>query len=353
MKFGPIFLVKQVKIKEKKSMRFSIGISSRYGLDETLDTVEMLDKSGVHAILFEDEATYLNVYALLAIAARATEKVLIGTGVTNPLTRHPVITASSIATVDQLSSGRALLGLGAGGTASMVALGVDVERPVSRLKDALFILRKLLNGEKLTLSEGPYRMHDISLGVLPRHQVPVYIAGRGPRILEMGGLLADGVIAGAGLFSPAAMEYAFKQVYSGAELGNRDPTDIDVIAWAYTSVAEDREKAIEAVARLTYLTLRSAPLEVWKGTGLDLSYAEKVKTEPMQDISQVPPSVPASILNQFALVGTPLECKKQIEEMIEAGVSHLGLLVFPVKGLGLKKTAKLLVNSVLKNFINR
>ena len=333
-------------------MIFTVGILNRFPIDEALDTVELLDRSGIHSVLFEDEANYYDVYSLLALAAKQTNNILIGTGVTNPLTRHPVITASAIATIDQISSGRALLGLGSGMTATMMALGIDTRHPVGILKIVTPILQKLLNGETVTITEGPYPMRDVSLGISPKQKIPIYIAGRGPRILETGGLLADGVIAGAGLFTPQAMEYARKNIQRGAEMAGRNHKKIDIVAWAYTSVAEDGKKAISAIARLTYLTVRSAPLEVWRLTGLDISFAEKIKREPIPEADQMASLIPSSVLNQFGMAGTPASCRKRIREMAEAGTDHIGLLLVPVTELGLKRTAEMLVNSVLKEFMD-
>ena len=332
-------------------MIFSVGMSSRFPIDEVLDTVELLDMGGIYSVLIEDEANYSNVYVLLALAAKRTKHIKIGTGVTNPLTRHPVITASAIATIDQISSGRALLGIGAGGTATMVALGVDTSRPVGKLKIVVPILQKLLGGERVTSSEGPFPIRDVALGILPIRKIPIYIAGRGPRILEAGGLLADGVIAGAGLFTPQAMAYARENILRGTNMVGRNIKEVDIVAWAYTSVSENADQAIEPIARFAYLTARSAPISVWQPTGLDISFVEKVKKEaiPQGDFAHL---VPQLALNQFGLAGTPSYCRKRLREMAEAGIEHVGLLVFPVPELGLKGTVELVLSSVIKEFIN-
>ena len=156
-------------------MIFTIGILNRFSIEETLDAVELLDRSGVHSILVEDEANYYDVYSLLALIARRTKNILIGTGVTNPLTRHPVITAAAISTIDQISSGRAILGLGAGMTSTMTALGVDVRHPIGTLKATVPILQKLLNGETVTTSEGLYPIKNVSLGISPHGRIPLYL----------------------------------------------------------------------------------------------------------------------------------------------------------------------------------
>ena len=331
-------------------MIFTIGILNRFSIEETLDAVELLDRSGIHSILVEDEANYYDVYSLLALIARRTKNILIGTGVTNPLTRHPVITAAAISTIDQISSGRAILGLGAGMTSTMTALGVDVRRPVGTLKATVPILQKLLNGEAVTTSEGLYPIKNVSLGISPNGRIPLYIGGRGPRILETGGYFADAVIPGAGLFTPRAIEYARENIRRGAEMAGRDYKKIDIVAWSYTSISNDIGKAVSAISWFSYLTARSAPLEVWRPTGMDIPFVEKVKREPIPPAEQMPGLIPGNVLDQFGIAGNPATFRKRILEMKEAGIDHIGLYLFPVKELGLKGTVEMLLNSVLKEF---
>ena len=332
-------------------MNFTIGILNRFPVDEMLATVEILDRSGIHSVLFEDEAGYYDVYSLLTLAAKHTKNILLGTGVTNPLTRHPAITAAAIASIDQVSAGRAILGLGAGMTSTMTSLGLDVPYPIKTMKATISILQKLLNGEAVTASAGPYSIKDVRLGISPVRKIPLYIAGRGPRILETGGYFADAVIPGAGLFTPQAIEYARANIKRGAEMAGRDARKLGIIAWSYTSISEDGKSAVNAIAKLTYLTLRSAPLEVWRPTGMDMMFAEMVKSEPIPPDKQMPALIPGSVLNQFGIAGTPATFRKRIQEMREAGIDHVGLLCIPVPEMGLKGTADMLVNSVLREFI--
>jgi len=137
----------------------------------------------------------------------------------------------------------------------------------------------------------------------------------------------------------------------GAEIAERDIEKIDIIAWAYTSISEDGEKAVRAIARLTYLTVRSAPLQVWRPTGMDIPFVEKIKGEPIPPAEQMPALIPGKVIDQFGIAGTPASFRKRIREIQEAGIDHIGLLLIPVTEIGLKRSAEIMVNLILKEFM--
>ena len=179
--------------------------------------------------------------------AAGTQRSRIGPSVTNPYTRHPALTAAAIATVDELSGGRAVLALGAGG--GLEQFGIDRVNPVGALREAIQIIRGLTAGEKVDFAGRHFTVNGAQLGFDWRRQIPVYIAARGPRILELAGEVADGVIIG-GFAQPAGLKYALDRVVAGLDRAGRGWADIDVVAWLYTCVSDDREAARRAVSRM-------------------------------------------------------------------------------------------------------
>ncbi len=163
-------------------------------------------------------------------------------------------------------------------------------------------------------------------------------------------MLADGVIPGAGLFTPKAIEYAKSRIERGAKSAGRDPRQIEIIGWSYTSVSEKGDEATQAVAGMVYYTIRMATMDVWMPTGMDMAYVEQVKKGPPIDPGKEAASIPQGVINQFGAVGTPAECRKRIGEIKEAGINHIGFLIMPGKS-GLKSTVRVLVEKVLKEFL--
>lgn len=311
---------------------FSAALLNDGGVEEFLEIVRAVDADPGYANLFvSDERFYKNTYSLLALAARNSERIGLGTGVTNPYTRNPAFTAAAIATIDELSGGRAFLGLGAGSPMVLDPIGIEQDDPVGAVRDAVRAIRSLLDGESVTVENDAFELHDVRLDFTPERRVPVYVAGRGPQLLSLGGHVGDGVVAGAGLTSVAGMEYARERVVIGAEHGDRCADDVDLVCWAFLSIAEDREVALDAVTPLTARIVQAVPMPALEAIGVERADAEQVKE--LGDVdgrtaADLRESIPRPVVEQFAIAGTPAQCRDHVESLVEAGVSHVSVLPF-------------------------
>jgi 5,10-methylenetetrahydromethanopterin reductase len=176
-----------------------------------------------------------DTYVLLAAAARATGRITLGTLLANPMTRHPTVTASSIATIDELAPGRVVLGWGVGDTAVRLA-GLRPAR-VAELEASTRLMRALLDGATVEVEAArPAR--------LPHHRpVPIWIAAGGPKTLRMAGGVADGVFVRVGTHQ-ANIAAAIGAIHAGAAAAGRDPTTVRLGAVFHTVLVEDAARAL-------------------------------------------------------------------------------------------------------------
>src|SRR6266436_2398527 len=165
-----------------------------------------------------------DTYVLLASAARATERITLGTLLANPMNRHPTVTASSIATIDELAPGRVVLGWGIGDTAVRLA-GLRPAR-IKELEESTRLMRSLLDGQDVEVGAArPAR--------LPHHRpVPIWIAAGGPRTLRMAGSVAGGVFIRVG--TPAA----------NIKTAGRAPESVRLGAVFHTVFVDDEHRAL-------------------------------------------------------------------------------------------------------------
>lgn len=206
---------------------------------EAMDLIRFLDEAGFAILWIPDtQSLHRELYVSLALAAMHTKKIMLGGGVTNPITRHPAVTASAIASVDEISGGRAILSVGTGDSA-VHNLGLRPAR-LEVLKEYVLALRGLwLNRETM------YQGRLIRLTWASR-AVPVYLAAEGPKTLRLAGQIADGVIIGMGL-TPEAIKGALDYLRSGAEEVGRRLEDLDIWWQAKWNIAESRSQALEEV----------------------------------------------------------------------------------------------------------
>lgn len=186
------------------------------------------------AFLPDSQLRRRDTYVLLAAAAQATSVITIGPLLTNPVTRHPTVTASSIATIDDLAPGRTLLGWGIGDTAVRLA-GLRPAR-VAELEAGARLMRALLDGEPVEVGASrPAR--------LPHHRpVPIWTAAGGPRTLRSAGASADGVFIRVGTHA-ANIERSVEAIHEGARAAGRDPGSVGLGAVFHTVFVDDAERA--------------------------------------------------------------------------------------------------------------
>ena len=132
-------------------------------------------------------------WVTLGAVAAATTSVEVGTGITNAYTRHPGMTAAAVATLDEASNGRAALGIGAGGALTLTALAIERRAPIAAMRELVTTSRALWSGETVDGDgvTGGFRGARLGYG---RPDIPVWLAGRGPRVMRLAGELADGFI---------------------------------------------------------------------------------------------------------------------------------------------------------------
>src|SRR5262252_9028857 len=153
------------------------------------------------------------------------------------------------AVVDEVSGHRFMLGLGAGHKSVIEDRhGFAYDRPSQRMREVTEIVRRALSGDIVNFEGEIFSLRGAQLSVPPvRRDVPIYIAGIGPRVLELGGEVADGVF----LIFPTerSIQHALHHMRAGAARAKRDPTQVDVIAYIFTCIATDTQAAVRASQR--------------------------------------------------------------------------------------------------------
>jgi 5,10-methylenetetrahydromethanopterin reductase len=207
---------------------------------------KLAEANGYSTVWVADERFYREVYSCLGQLAAHTSKVLLGPCVTDPFARHPALTAMAIGTLDEISGGRAILGIGAG-ISGFAELGIKRKKPARAIREAIELVRALLRGETVeyrgeVIAFNHGRLSFPSL----RPEIPIYVASNGPLGQRVAAELADGVIMEA--CASAAEVRAFRAVVDGAaRKGGRDPQAIRIIARLNTCIAADGRAARDAV----------------------------------------------------------------------------------------------------------
>jgi 5,10-methylenetetrahydromethanopterin reductase len=279
----------------------------------------------------DSQSVYREMYATLAVCAQATSRVRLGPTVTNPVTRHPAVAASAIATVDEIAGGRALFGLGSGDSAILNL----AERPagLADLRAYLAAVRALL-----TTGEAAWRGRTTRV-TWARRPVPLYLSAEGPRTLELAGEIADGVIVNVGL-EPALIREAVARVHAGARRAGRDPAAVDLWTLVRANVTDDVAAGVDEIR----MELASNAHHVFRFTlegkhvpagledairrvqrGYRPAAHEALGPSPNAALLDAEPALRAWLAERFAVVGPPAACADRLRAVVAAGIP--GLLV--------------------------
>ncbi|HST26228.1 MAG TPA: TIGR03842 family LLM class F420-dependent oxidoreductase [Gaiellaceae bacterium] len=192
---------------------------------------------------YDSHILWQEPYPLLTMSALATSTIKLGLNVTNPGTREPTVTASAFATLQDLSDGRMIMGIGRGDSARRT-IGLQPVK-VAEFERSVTAIRALMAGEKVDWNDTEVELSWMNGLGKELEPVPVYVAGYGPKVLAIAGRCADGVIIQ--LADPEIVEWIVGQVRRAAEEAGRDPAAVKVMACAPAHVSDDVASACEQV----------------------------------------------------------------------------------------------------------
>jgi len=302
--------------------RFGLNRFDSRSVEAFVADVRRAETLGWDAVLQPDsQLRRRDTYVLLAMAARATERIVLGPLLANPVNRHPTVTASSIATVDELAPGRTLLGWGVGDTAVRLA-GLRPAR-VKELEASTRLMRALLDGQEVEVGAArPAR--------LPHHRpVPIWIAAGGPRTLRMAGGVADGVFIRVGTHH-ANIARSVEAIRAGAAEAGRDPSSVRVGAIFHTVLLDDPARALlmgKSLAAGYYEyspALFEAPGFAWTGADPErLKHDRQVWPDfhhaaDLEASGRVVDFLPEAAADAFSLHGRPQDIVAQLVAVLGA-----------------------------------
>jgi len=300
---------------------------------------KLAEEAGFDTIWITDHYNNRDVWSTLAVLSLLTSRVKLGTGVTNPYTRNVGITASSIASISELSGGRAILGIGPGDKATFDKMGIAWDRPLTRVKEAVSAIRAFLAKEQVSQTGFVGAQLAFSAG-----KIPIYIGAQGPKMLELAGAIGDGVLINAS--HPEDFKYAVPVIRQGAEKAGRKPQDVQICAYASFSADKDREKAIGAAKMVVAFIVAGSPENVLDRHGISLEEAQKIQGALAKyDFGAAMAAVTPKMAEAFSVAGTPADCLARVDELLKTGVTQIvvGSPIGPDKERSIKLIGKQII----------
>jgi 5,10-methylenetetrahydromethanopterin reductase len=320
---------------ELMSRPLSVLLFSEYSSTELVELGQLCEVLGYEQLWYADVRFLRECYLGLAALAARTSRIRLGPGVTDPYSRHPALTAASIATLDELSEGRALLGLGTGGT-GFRELGIAAPLPVAALRETVDVVRRLLRGEEVHWQGKVVTLLGGRLQFSPRRSaVPIYFATHGAQVARLAGEVADGVLL-ANIVVPSAVDFYLERLREGAAKAGRSLSDVDVSLRFEVAIAED-EAAAFAVMRRRVAARLIAGYPHWEfleqlQVTLPPAFAELAARKDPKLANEAAAELPAEAVDATVLYGRPERVAARIAPVLVPEVTRVTIRPHAVPG---------------------
>lgn len=332
-------------------LRLSLAVSGDKQLREYVRIAKAAEEFGFDTLSVADDLMFKPAWPILFLIAQHTRQIRLGPAVVNPYLMHPALIAGTVAALDELSNGRAYLGLGRG--AFLEFVGIEPTAPLTTVREAIEIVRRLLNGDRTPYSGRFFHAtEEAALHSQPRRpNIPILIGTWSPRLSNLAGQLADEIKAGAAWSNDYA-HFMWSHVEAGARQAGRNPEEVTLAFGPLTSIAHDPADARAAAARALAVYLpHLQPMTDY--LNVDREEIEAVRTSARAgDYAGAAALISDATLAQFALFGTPQHCIEAIEQTIAQ--TPIGRIEFGIHHSPNEREAlRLLGKRVLPHFRDR
>ena len=287
-----------------------------------------------HIWVGDSHLIWREAYVNMAAMALNTIRVKLGTGVTNPLTRHPSVVASAYATLEEYALGRTIVGIGLGDS-SVETMGMKPAK-LSYFEKTMAQMRQLLDGQEVQLETGKiHLLHPC------KNKVPIYVAASGPKMLELSGRIADGIIVLVGV-ADEYIAHAKEKIAAGAKAAGRKVEDLNLVLWvpcavSDTAPAKDAVKAHVARVVAHPLPYVLDPTEQKVLEEIRKTYDYYHHMDQQANHAEV---IPDWLVDKFAIAGTVAECRPQIERIKKSGIQQIAIIPYSPPGGSREETIR-------------
>lgn len=315
-------------------LRAGVGLWFFEPMRRVIELARRSEMWGYAHVWYPNHKLHRDLYVGLTAAVMATERIQIGTFIADLYSLHPALVAAAAATADELSNGRVILALGAGG-ANFKEVGLQRTRPVKMMAEGVEIIRRLFRGETVTFQGEIFRTEEARLQFPVRADLPIWIATRGDRMLELAGRVADGVMI-ATYATPQGVRHALSLVRRGAAQAGRSLEDITLVTRVDTCVWPSSREAREAVKPMIAMFLMgSYPDQRFvRHAGLTIpEQLEEVIRQKNEALALASSDlVPDEFVDAFTWAGTAEEVARKVAAVVELGIPEVCILPQPPRG---------------------
>jgi 5,10-methylenetetrahydromethanopterin reductase len=302
-------------------MRVGLCFDGFYSIQEMIELASLADEIGMESIWMSDHLCFRDSLTTSMSLLASTRTIKVAPAPMSPYSRHPIISAMSIATMDEFAPGRVIASPGTGNAAALKEAGIDSPRPLKTMREYVEILRQFLRGETVNFHGDMFQINGAKMGFMPSAPIPMYVTAVRSKMLQLAGEIGDGVLLSAGC-APGYIGQCVAEFQKGVNKTGGSLADRDVAGFVTASVAENRREAIEANKLfLAYIFRNAHHADNIRLGGGKVDQEGLVAAVGKRDWESAKKFISDDVVHAHSVAGTAAECRRQLQSFIEGGLN--------------------------------
>lgn len=301
-------------------MRVGLCFDGFYSIQEMLALAKLADETGMESVWMSDHLCFRDSVSSAAAFLAVTKRITVIPAPLTPYSRHPMITAMAIATMDELAPGRVAATLGTGNATALVEVGVKVTRPLKIMREYVTVLRSLLSGETVQYKGEFFTINGPKMGFKPSSRIPIYLTAVKSGMLRLAGEIGDGVLLSAGC-TPKYIAQCAQEIQKGTALKKKGLTEAGVAGFITTSVSDNPRAAVDASKTfLAYIFRNPHHAENIRMGGGKVDHEKIAAAIGKRDWESAKQLISDEVVFAHSISGTPVECRRRLEDFVKEGL---------------------------------
>jgi 5,10-methylenetetrahydromethanopterin reductase len=301
-------------------MRLGLCFDGFYSIHEMIELARLADATGMESIWMSDHLCFRDSLTSSMALLASTTKIKVAPAPMSPYSRHPIISAMAIATMEEFAPGRVIASPGTGNAAALKEAGMESPRPLKTMREYVDILRRFLSGDIVDFQGEIFKVNGATMGFVPSRPIQMYITAVRPRMLRLAGEIGDGVLLSAGC-APGYIARCVGEIKKGAGRGGKSLAQCDVAGFITTAVAEDRREAIDASKMfLAYIFRNTHHAENIRMGGGKVDQEALATAVGKRDWEEARKLISDEVVFAHSVSGTAADCRKRLEQFVNGGL---------------------------------
>ncbi|HXV49468.1 MAG TPA: LLM class flavin-dependent oxidoreductase [Candidatus Binatia bacterium] len=302
-------------------MRVGLCFDGFYSIQEMIELAKLADDIGMDSIWMSDHLCFRDSLTTAMALLASTKKIKVAAAPMSPYSRNPIITAMSIATLEEFAPGRVIASPGTGNAAALKEAGIESPHPLQTMREYVEILRRFLRGETVNFHGKMFQVNGAKMGFVPSTPIQMYLTAVRPRMLQLGGEIGEGVLLSGGC-SSGYIAQCVGEIAKGAGRGGRTLQNVDIAGFVTAAVSDRANEAIEANKLfLAYVFRNVHHAENIRLGGGRVDQEALAAAVGRRDWEAAKTFISDEVVLAHSVAGTPTDCQKQLDSFVQGGLN--------------------------------